>query len=286
MSAKDITSVSMQQYNADITPSLGDHFRDGFEIYLQGFLEWRIWFYMAFAEIKRRYRRTLFGPFWVTLSIAIFIGTMGVIFPILWHTDVRTYIPFFSSGYIIWSFISLTTTDACNTFVDASGLIKQTSLPFTVYANNVVARNLLVLLHHLPVFIIIMFIFSVPIGINTLKFIPGLLIICLTSTWLCILLGMFTSRFRDIKQIVTSLLQISMFITPIFWEPSQLGDSKARLLVTMNPLYHFIQIARAPLLNQAPSINNWLITIIICILGWLFTLLMLGKNRKHIVFWL
>lgn len=280
--------------DADIIqhPSIMDvvaktNFAIGFEIYIKSLKDWRIWIYMAFTDIRRRYQRTVIGPFWVTLSIAIFIGSMGVIFPILWHTDVKTFLPFFSSGFIMWTFVSSVTSEACGTFVDAAGLIKQTSLSYSVYANNVVTRNVIVMFHHLSVYVIIMWMFSVPVGLNTLLFIPAMIILCLTSSWICILFGLVASRYRDIRQVVSSLLQVSMFVTPIFWAPTQLGDGmKAQLLIALNPLYHFIQIARAPLLGQQPAGIDWMVSIGICIIGWLITLRILGKYKKHLVFWL
>ncbi len=262
-------------------------FFSGFDIYFKGFLFWRIWLFMAVMDLKRRYRRTIIGPFWVTLSMSIFIASIGIIFPVLWQTDVKTYLPFFSSGYIVWTFISTLTTEACNTFVDAAGLIKQTALPYSVYANNTVTRNIIVLLHHLSVYVLITFIFSVPINFNTLLFIPGMFLLCITGSWLCILLGFISCRYRDMRQIISSLLQVAMFVTPIFWSAPQLGDSKkARFFIEANPLYHFIQVIRAPLLGQKPSIIDWLVVIIICALGWSITVRMLGKYKKHLVFWL
>ncbi|MDP3706000.1 MAG: ABC transporter permease [Legionellaceae bacterium] len=259
----------------------------GAHIYAQGFLQWHLWSSMAVAEIRRRYRRTLFGPFWLTLSIAIFIGSMGLIFPILWHTDVKTFLPFFSSGFIIWTFISTIITDGCGTFLDASGLIKQTSLPYSVYSNSAVTRNFLVILHHFVFYLAIVLLFKVPVNLNTLLIIPAMMIIGLTGSWVCILLGLMTARFRDIRQFVTSLLQIAMFITPVFWSPTQLGNATyAKILVAVNPLYHFVEIARAPLLGLKPAPIDWIVTMGICIVGWLVSMKILGKFQRHLVFWL
>lgn len=271
----------------NITHKKSSNFWAGLSIYYNSALAWRIWIFMAFSDIRRRYQRTILGPFWVTMSIAIFIGSMGVIFPFLWHTDMKSFLPFFASGYIIWTFISSLASEACGTFVDSISLIKQTSLPYSIYANNVVMRNLIVLLHHLTVYFLIMLIFSVPISASTLLFIPAIMILSLTGSWLCILLGMITSRYRDTRQLVASILQISMFVTPIFWSPTQLGNStKARILVEGNPLHHFIQIARAPLMGQAPAIQDWLFSCIICGIGLCITLFLFGKYKKNLVFWL
>lgn len=262
-------------------------FLKGIQIYVQGLLCWHVWLHMATAEIHRRYRRTILGPFWVTLSVAIFIGAMGMVFPILWHTDAKTYLPFFSSGFIIWSFVSASIMDSSGTFVDVSGLLKQVSLPYSVYSNTVVARNFLIMLHHLVVYVAIMIIFKVSINLNTLLLVPAMIILCLTGSWVSILLGLLVARFRDIKQIVASFLQIALFVTPIFWMPSQLGSSwQGKLLVTVNPLFHFVAIARAPLLGQQPTLLNWVVAISVCIIGWVITMKVLSKYYRHLVFWL
>lgn len=255
--------------------------------YINGFSYWRIWLYMGFADIRRRYRRSLLGPFWVTLSLAIFIGSMGLIFPALWHTDVKTYLPFFSSGFIIWTFFSTMITESCGAFLDAAGLLKQISLPYVVYSNVVVVRNFLIMLHHSVVYITVMIIFHVPVNSNTLLLIPALLILCFAGSWISILLGLLSLRFRDIRQIVISFLQVTMFVTPIFWAASQLGSGlKAKLLVNLNPLYHFVEIARAPLLGLRPAAIDWVAALFICALGWLITMRILGKYYRHLVFWL
>ncbi|OGV29519.1 MAG: hypothetical protein A3E88_00285 [Legionellales bacterium RIFCSPHIGHO2_12_FULL_35_11] len=262
-------------------------FLKGVEIYFQGLLLWNIWFYMATSEIRRRYRRTLLGPFWVTLSVSIFIGAMGVIFPILWHTDVKMYLPFFASGFIVWSFVAACITESSGTFLDVAGILKQVSLPYSVYSNTVVLRNFLILLHHFFVYVVIVGIFKVPININTILIVPAMMILCFTASWISILIGLLVTRFRDIKQIVTSFLQISLFVTPIFWMPSQMNLSwKTRLIVDINPLFHFVSIVRAPLLGQPPSSLSWMVAIGVSIIGWIITMKVLSRYYRHLVFWL
>lgn len=259
----------------------------GASLYVQSLLLWRIWMYMGISEIRRRYRRTLLGPFWATLSVSIFIGCLGMVFPRLWHMDAKQFLPYFSSGFVIWTLVSTTITEGCGTFIDVSSFIKQINLPCPVYANSVVIRNFLTLLHHLVVYVAIMIIFRVPVNANTFLLIPGILILALTSSWFCILFGFLTARFRDIKQIVASFLQISIFVTPIFWRPSQFGETfYAKLIVAVNPLYHFIEIARAPLLGQQPAQLDWVFSIVFCMVGWLFTMNVLGKYYRNLVFWL
>jgi lipopolysaccharide transport system permease protein len=253
---------------------------------ISGLKQWHICQYMAIADIKRRYRRTIIGPFWTTLSLAIFIGSMSLLFSQLWKTDIATFLPFFSSGFICWVFISSIITESSTAFIVVESLLKQVCLPFSIFAWLVVLRNLLVLAHHSIVYFFIVLIFSVPINLNLLLTIPALLLLCLTGFWVSIFMGTVCARYRDLQQVINSLLQISMFVTPIFWPTSQLAGNKALQFLNFNPLYHYISIVRLPLLGQAPSLINWLVVISITVIGALLTFFFFARQRRKLIFWL
>src|SRR5690242_5341912 len=82
-----------------------------------------LWGAMAMQDIRLRYRGSLFGPFWLTLSTMVMIGTMGVIYPHLFHTDVHSYLPFLALGIIVWQFIQTLIVDSCQTFLGAQDII-------------------------------------------------------------------------------------------------------------------------------------------------------------------
>ncbi len=262
-------------------------FKEVFFIYLHSFLQWRIWFHMGMSEIRRRYRRTLLGPFWASLSLAIFIGCMSLVFPRLWHTDIHSFLPFFASGFVIWTFISTLITEACGTFLDLGHFIKQMNLPYPIYAMGVVTRNFLTMLHHLLVYGVIMVLLQIPITLNLLYILPALALLSFTAVSVCIILGFITTRFRDVRQIVASLLQISIFVTPIFWRPVQLGSGHyAHLLVKMNPLYYLVEIARAPLIGEPVLLSTWMVAGSLAVLLWIIAMSVMRKYYKHLIFWL
>ena len=261
--------------------------RDACLDYWAGLPNWSMWSYMAFADIRRRYRRTVIGPFWTTLSLAIFIVSMGLLFSMLWKTDIATFLPYFSSGFICWTFIATIITESCTTFTSVEGLIKQVALPYTTFAWLVVARNFLIFLHQVVIYLCIALIFHISFTLNTLLSIPGFILIFISASWLAILLGLLCARFRDSQQVISSLLQISMFVTPIFWPMSQLGSGfKSYILINGNPLYHYVSVIRQPLLGLAPSMITWVFVISMTVLGWVFTMLIMSKKNKQLIFWL
>src|SRR3990167_7913850 len=164
--------------------------------YFAGFKKWEMLLYMAYADIRKRYRRTVLGPFWTTLSLGIFIFSMGTLFSLLWHTPINTFLPFFSSGFIVWTFFSTTVTDSCISFTLAEGYIKQISMPYSFYAFLVVWRNFLIFLHQVVIYILIALIFHVSLTKYTILIIPGLLLFVLNCSWIAIALGLICARFR------------------------------------------------------------------------------------------
>ena len=87
-------------------------------------------------------------------------------------------------------------------------------------------------------------------------------------------------------QIVSSLLQIAFYITPIIWMPSLLPARASMMLLDPNPVYHLLAIVREPLLGQAPTITNWLVSIGVFLSGSLFSILLFNKYRARISYWL
>jgi len=246
-----------------------------------------VWTHMAFSDIKKRYRRTLLGPFWATISLAIFIASMGLIFSNLWRMDMVNFMPYFTSGFVVWVLVSTIITESCSSLIAFEGLIKQVPIPYLTFSWVVVLRNFIVLMHHSLVYIVVFIACGVKLNANFLLLLPASLIIIFTGIWASLLISICCARFRDLLQVVSSVLQISMFVTPIFWPPENLGSGgRAVLLLNGNPLYHFINIMRAPLLGQQPTAYNWCFSIVFSLIGACLTFFVFANVRRKIIYWL
>lgn len=252
----------------------------------QGTKNWRLWTSMANAELRRRYRRTLLGPFWTTLSLAVYIGSMGIVFSYLWKIDLKNFLPYFSSGFICWVLCSTIITESCSVFVTADSLIKQIPLPYSTFAWLVVCRNLLILAHHAIFYLLIIMIMKVPINLNVIFFVPGIFLVSITGFWMSLMMGLICTRYRDLLQIVNTFLQIVMFVTPIFWAPTQMGGLRSTLFVNCNPVYHYINVIRAPLLGNAPTFINWVVVLSITLILAVIAFWFFAKHQRKLVFWI
>ena len=87
----------------------------------QGLLSSRIWLLLAWQDIRLRYRRSILGPFWITISMAISIYSMGFLYGNLFKMDLQQYFPFLATGLLTWTFINTVISDSTNVLIDASG---------------------------------------------------------------------------------------------------------------------------------------------------------------------
>jgi len=250
---------------------------------IAGFREWRVWAILGWDDIRQRYRRSVLGPFWITLSTGMFILLLGVIYSRLFHTDIAIYIPYLSAGLPLWGFISASINESCLAFQEGSRIMKQIKLPYSVYVLRVVWRNFIVFVHTVVIFIPVAIIFKTTPTWATLLVLPGLFIVCVNVAWLATVLAIISTRYRDILPIVGTCIQIAMFATPIMWPVTALGEDT--YIAAINPLYHLIEIVRAPMLGTAPQLLSWLVDGGLAIVGSAFAITLLVSKSRRIVFW-
>lgn len=251
----------------------------------EGFRSYELWSTLGWQDIRQRYRRSMLGPWWLTLSTAIMVGALGLVYHSIFKISLQEYLPFLASGLIVWMLISTIVQDACQAFVGNEQIIKQIKLPFTLHACRSVWRNLLIFCHHLLIAVVTVLIFRISIGFASLLWIiAGLTVILVNAIWVTLLLGAISTRFRDIPPIAASFMQLFFFLTPVIWHPSSLvGDKK---VIVFNPFYHFVEIFRAPLLGNPVTETTWLAVLITTLVGWSVTLLFFIRYRRRIAYWL
>jgi ABC-type polysaccharide/polyol phosphate export permease len=249
----------------------------------KGALQYRTWLYLGWTEVKQRYRRSIIGPWWISLSMLIFILAMGIVFSRLFRQNLDEYIPFFTAGFLFWTFISSSINEAAEIFKSNGGFIKQINLPFSLYVYKHLVRQCICLLHNLVIYILVCVFFKCNPGWKALLVFPGFLLLVFNVYWICFLTAIICARFRDMIPIITNCIQIAFFVTPISWTPKLL-DSNSSIL-KLNPLAYLLDIVRSPLLGQLPSLTSWYVDLGLLFMGCLLSLLLFAKVRSRIAFW-
>lgn len=260
-------------------------FKSGLKDILTSLKNIKLALYLASSDIRQRYRRSTLGPFWITISTSFMIGSMGLIFGSIFKTPLEIFLPFLAVGLITWGFIKTTLMEATSVFPSAEAVIKQLPLPLFLHVLRMLFRNLIIYFHNLIIIPLVIFFLSSPINLDLLFFIPGLILLVINLAWCSLLLGTLCARFRDVSQIIESVLQIIFYVSPIIWMPSMLPAKADIMVLDANPIFHLLELTRLPWLGQSPSVNNWIVCVLLAIFGWSFTICVFNKYRDRVSYW-
>lgn len=244
-----------------------------------------LWGRLGWQDIRRLYRRSTLGPFWITISMGLLVAALGTLYGSLFQIEMAVYVPYLTLGWVVWTLVSGCITDGCTAFVSASSIIQQARLPLSVHVYRGVWRNLITFFHNAVIFVAVAVLFAIWPGWVGLLAIPGLLLVCINGVWVGIMLGIFATRFRDIPPIIASIVRIAFFVTPIIWMP-ELLPKRALVPLAFNPFYHVLEVVRAPLLGEIPGTTSWLAMIGFTLVGVTATLLIYVRFRWRIAYWL
>jgi ABC-2 type transport system permease protein len=106
--------------------------------------------------------------------------------------------------------------------------------------------------------------------------------------WVSLCFGILATRYRDISPLLVSLVQLLFFMTPIIWNESTLqqqGAGEYARIVELNPLLHYLDIVRAPLLGADQEVHHWVVVIVLTIIGWTFAALAMRQYRSRVAYW-
>ena len=243
------------------------------------------WYELALFDIRLRYRRTILGPWWNTLTSLVMIFSVGLVWGNLFVDVNNDYLPYFAVGNILWTLISSTLNEGCVVFVQNTNAIKAIQFPIILYAYRLMIRQLIVLGHNVFIIILLWGWYRWQIDARAILSLIGLIIIMITLFGAVLVAGVINSRFRDFQQFMAVFLQLMFFLTPIVWKPDRLSEN-FNIIVYLNPLYYLIESIRSPILGHSLPLWHWIISISISILILNFGLYSVKKYRTKIVFWL
>ncbi len=243
-----------------------------------------LWLTMGWYDVRQRYSRSVFGPFWVTISLAVFVAGLGITYAALFRVPVVAYLPYVTVGMVLWSLISALLNEGAATFTAATAAIKQMPAPIGIHALRVVWRNLIILAHNAVIVLIVLAACGARPGWAGFAALPGLALLLLNGIGWSVTLGLVGARFRDVMPLVANATQMLLFVTPVLWRAGDLGDR--RILAELNPLFHLIEIVRAPLLGAGVPLGSFAVALAVTALNLGLAFAFYTRLRWRVAYWL
>ena len=215
---------------------------------------------LAWSDLRHRYVRSLLGPFWMSIQMAIMVAVLGSAIGHLSNTSTVSRLPMLALSLTAWTFLNGVVLDATTALQNSASLIKDRAVPPVVVLLQAVFRQALFALHNavVPLGLWLMLVRTGVVGAAAA--LPGLLLFVAFTVGLGIVLGALATRFRDMKPIIESTLTLAFLSSPIIWTPEMVNQNST--VMRLNPLTHLFAVWREPLVGGHVDMTS-----VICVLA-------------------
>ena len=241
-----------------------------------------IWL-LAWEDTQDRYRRSALGPIWMALSLGVGAAALGFLYSKVLRQPINEYIPFITATLFVWFFFVNCISESTSAFAAGGAMIKNSNQPLYLHVTRVIVRNVIVLIHTIPVLLFVIIYFKLLGKVHLGEALLGFSLLMLNMNWLCFVFAILGARFRDVPYVVAYVLQFFMFVSPIFWSPAML--EKAGWFVDFNPIFHWIVVVRDPILGNPMPMNSVIFCLVTGVVGSLAAVLAFAGARSRIAFW-
>lgn len=249
-------------------------------------LKIRTWLSIGYLDIIQVYRRSFFGPLWITLSIGIQAVTVTFIYSQLFNVqDNKDYYSYVVCGLISWVWFSSLLTDMGNVFLAYGGYIKTSNINKNQFIWAMAWKHTIIFMHNLLLWVVYILFGAVSLSFNTLFIIITFPIVFLTSIPIIGMLGILFSRYRDFSRLISSLITLLLIVTPIFWMSNQLTGAR-QLMYKLNPFYYLVESLRQPLMGNPVSEHTWWALLILFLSSWLVFAAFYIRKSPKLIFWI
>lgn len=210
-------------------------------------------------SIKTRYKRSILGVAWTMLNPLLMMIVLTLVFSRLFRWQIEFYPVYVLSGLMAWNFFSSTTSGAMGDIFWSGTLLNRIYVPKSVFAVSAVGTGLVNLGLSLIPLLAIALVLRVPFTPALLVIPVAVLLMALFALGLGLLLETAAVFFADMMPVYEVILTVWVYATPIIY-PVEILTPPLDWLIRLNPLYYYVTLFRAPLIDGVvPGWNFWAI---------------------------
>lgn len=241
---------------------------------------------LGLQDVRDAYRRSSLGPLWSAVGLGLQVLAIGFIFGFLSSESLSEYLPFLAISLALWNLVLSTFSEASGTYVSSERFLRQMQIPYFFAVVRLLSKNFIIFLHNLLVVLVVTVVFPLESTVGLLWAVVGLALVLGNLYWVATLIAIVGARFRDLGPIVTSLLTLGFYLTPIIWMPSAITPEMAGVLLPYNPIFHLMEIVRGPLLGHPPAPESWLVAVGLMLVGNTAAWFVAKRQWWRVVYWL
>ena len=250
---------------------------------LNALSRWRFWLALGLFDVRMRYRRSVLGPWWVTIATLTSALAVGALYSRLFGQPVREFVPYVAAGFVGWSLIAASIGEAPTALVARAASVsgrKAVSVPL-LFADMV--RRCVVFAHGALAALAVTVFVGSGVGAATLLFVPNTLLAVAVLTSFSVPLAFLGARFRDVPELVGVALVLLFLVTPVLWRPEQVPD--AEWIVALNPFAAVLELLRAPLIAEIAPVRAYFSCLVQLLIGLVLSSTAVRSGEGRVALW-
>lgn len=249
------------------------------------------WAMSSWLDIIVRARKSRMGLVWLLAQSIVYVFGLGTFFasmrPIGSDTTMGEHFAHLALGMMVFRTLMSAVTSSSNIFVGSRAFIMDGHVRLTDYLLQTLAKAFFDMCMYLPVVAIALWMAGGVAPLGLLTAVPVLLLIYLNSLWIAALFGVIGARLPDLGQLMATISMFAFILTPIIWYPEMMPEGSLRgAVMRINPLYHFVEVFRAPILGSAVELSSLWYVAAITVLGLVVSTLVYRSYARYVPLWI
>ena len=245
------------------------------------------WAYSTWLGIVTNYRRSRLGILWLMTPPVIYVLGLGGFFAAMQGRPLTQFAAHVALGYIVFRLITSVITDSTGVLAANQAFILDGRVRLTDFVLRVVARALFYAGVALPVVAVALWVYPELHAANFTWLLATVPLVLLNAVWVSVVFALVGARFPDTEQFIGNVFLFLFLLTPIIWYADQApADSPRGLLMRFNPLFHLIEVVRAPILGEPLNQFSLRVTIGMAASGWLVAALAYRRYARFVPLWI
>lgn len=240
-------------------------------------------FNLVLRNLKLKYRRSFFGIIWSLLGPGLSGFVYFFVFKYVVKMEIDNYLVFVLSGVLPWGFVTNSLSSGLETIVGNHTLFNKIPLRLNVFNFSENITHFVNLIISLPILFLFSFLTNHQLSITSLLLFPILFLMFLMTYSMGFLLGIAFVYFRDLRHILTLIIQVLFYLTPIIYKSDMIPE-KFKLIIYLNPFgVFFDSIHQVYYYGNMISLNSSLIMLAWTLFFIILFQVMNGKLSRRIV---
>ncbi len=260
--------------------------QSNFSLGLKELWEYReLFYFFAWRDIKVKYKQTVLGILWAVFQPILMTALFTLAFGSMIRSNTQMQIPypvFALSGFILWNIFSSGLSNAGNSLVNNSNIIKKIYFPRLIIPISSVLVSLIDFLMAFLVFVPVLYYFGCSFNLMAIVCVPlSALLAVLASFGLGTFLSAINVKYRDFRYILPFFIQAMLFITPVIYPISVSSNSIFQSILKLNPMNAPIELFRYSIGAGVLEPQSLLMSIGVSVLLFLIGIIYFRKTEMY-----